>query len=318
MNFRVAAVGRIVATAAFAYGIGSSAPAIAQPLNYVIAFPAGGESDVTARIQEPILRKITNRDVVIQYKVGAGGATAWASLNKSPADGNTIMGTNLPHIFLQPMQKDVGYKTEDLVNVYVFQQTPDAIVVPADSPYKTLKDLIDAAKKTPGAITISGSGTNSGPHLSTATFNKLAGTKLTYIPFSGTATSVAAMLGKQVNAAMTFTTAAIQQGDRARMLAVALDARLPSHPDVPTFKELGIDMVSGVYRGVAVPKATPEAKRKELSDLFAKVNQDADYRKKMKEGGFVVVDVPYEKMNAFMSARGKEYAAAARDVGMIK
>ncbi|NLD54873.1 MAG: tripartite tricarboxylate transporter substrate binding protein [Burkholderiaceae bacterium] len=318
MKISVTAVGRLATAFSIAAGMAVAAPAVAQPLTYVIAFPAGGESDVTARIQEPILRKIANRDVVVQYKVGAGGATAWASLNKSPADGNTIMGTNFPHIFLQPMQKDVGYKTEDIVNVYVFQQTPDAIVVPADSPYKTLQDLIDAAKKTPGAITISGSGTNSGPHLSTATFNKLAGTKLTYIPFSGTATSVAAMLGKQVNAAMTFTTAAIQQGDRARMLAVALEERLPSHPDVPTFKELGIEMVSGVYRGVAVPKATPEAKRKELSDLFAKVNQDADYRKKMKEGGFVVVDVPYEKMDAFMKARGQEYEAAARDVGMIK
>lgn len=318
MNNSIAAAGRLASALALAAGLAAAAPAVAQPLNYVIAFPAGGESDVTARIQEPILRKITNRDVVIQYKVGAGGATAWASLNKLPADGNTIMGTNLPHIFLQPMQKDVGYKTEDIVNVYIFQQTPDAIVVPADSPYKTLQDLIDAAKKTPGAITISGSGTNSGPHLSTATFNQLAGVKLTYIPFSGTATSVAAMLGKQVNAAMTFTTAAIQQGDKARMLAVALEERLPSHPDVPTFKELGINMTSGVYRGVAVPKATPEAKRKELSDLFAKVNQDPEYRSKMKEGGFVVVDIPYEKIGDFMAEKGKEYAAAAREVGMIK
>jgi tripartite-type tricarboxylate transporter receptor subunit TctC len=298
--------------------MGAAASAVAQPFTYVIPFPAGGESDVTARIQEPVLRKVMDRDVVIQYKVGAGGATAWASLNKLAADGSHVVGTNLPHIFLQPMQKDVGYKTDDIVNVYVFQQTPDAIVVPADSPYKTLQDLIAAAKKSPGAITISGSGTNSGPHLSATTFNKLAGVKLTYIPFSGTATSVVAMLGKQVNAAMTFTTAAIQQGDKARMLAVALDERLATHPDVPTFKELGIDMVSGVYRGVAVPKATPEAERKRLSDVFAKANRDPGYRQKMKDAGFVIVDVPYEKMGEFMSAKAKEYAAAARDVGMLK
>jgi len=301
-----------------AIGFAAAMPASAQTLNYVIPFPAGGESDVTARIQEPVLRSVSGRDVVVQYKAGAGGATAWASLNKLPADGSTVMGTNLPHIFLQPMEKDVGYKTDDLVNVYVFQLTPDAIVVPADSPYKSLKDLIAAAKKTPGAITMSGSGTNSGPHLSAITFNKLAGVKTTYIPFSGTATSVAAMLGKQVNAAMTFTTAALQQGDKVRMLAVALDQRLPSHPDVPTFKELGIDMTSGVFRGVAVPKATSEADRKKLSDLFGKVNQDPAFRKKMAEGGFVIVDVPYEKMGPFLEAKRKEYEAAAREVGMIK
>jgi tripartite-type tricarboxylate transporter receptor subunit TctC len=301
-----------------AIGVAAAMPASAQTLNYVIPFPAGGESDVTARIQEPVLRSVSGRDVVVQYKAGAGGATAWASLNKLPADGSTVMGTNLPHIFLQPMEKDVGYKTDDLVNVYVFQLTPDAIVVPADSPYKSLQDLIAAAKKTPGAITMSGSGTNSGPHLSAITFNKLAGVKTTYIPFSGTATSVAAMLGKQVNAAMTFTTAAIQQGDKVRMLAVALDQRLPSHPDVPTFKELGIDMTSGVFRGVAVPKATSEADRKKLAELFGKVNQDPAFRKKMAEGGFVIVDVPYEKMGPFLEAKRKEYEAAAREVGMIK
>ncbi len=298
--------------------LAASLPAAAQTLTYVIPFPAGGESDVTARLQEPAMKAISGRDVVVQYKVGAGGATAWASLSSLPADGNTVMGINLPHIFLQPMQKDVGYKTDDLVSVYVFQLTPDAIVVPADSPYKTLKDLIAAAKKTPGAITMAGSGTNTGPQLSAVTFNKLAGVKTTYIPFSGTATSVAAMLGKQVNAAMTFTTAAIQQGDKVRMLAVALDKRLPDHPDVPTFKELGFDMVSGVFRGVAVPKATPEAERKRLSDLFAKVNADPTFRKKATDAGYVLVDIPYEKMAGFMATQKKEYEEAARDVGMLK
>jgi tripartite-type tricarboxylate transporter receptor subunit TctC len=311
-------VTRLASGLALAAGLAAAGTAAADTLSYIIPFPAGGESDITARIQEPVLKRISGRDIVVQYKAGAGGATAWASLNKLSADGTTIMGTNLPHIFLQPMQKDVGYKTQDIVNVYVFQQTPDAIVVPADSPFKTLKDLIDAARKSPGAITIAGSGTNSGPHLSATTFEKLAGVKLTYIPFSGTATSVAAMLGKQVNASMTFTTAAIKQGDKVRMLAVALESRLPSHPDVPTFKELGIDMTSGVYRGVAVPKATPEAERKKLSALFAKVNADPEYRKKMAEGGFVVLDVPYEKMDAFMAAKGREYEQAARAVGLLK
>ncbi|MEO8080678.1 MAG: tripartite tricarboxylate transporter substrate binding protein [Caldimonas sp.] len=309
---------RCLAALGVVAGLAAAAPAAGQTLNYVIAFPAGGESDVTARLQEPVLKAVSGHDVVVQYKVGAGGATAWASLNKLPADGYTVMGTNLPHIFLQPMQKDVGYKTDDLVNVYVFELTPDAIVVPADSPYKTLQDLIAAAKKTPGAVTMAGSGTNTGPHLSATTFNQLAGIKTTYIPFSGTATSVAAMLGKQVNAAMTFTTAAIQQGASVRMLAVAVEKRLSTHPDVPTFKELGFDMVSGVFRGVAVPKATPEADRKRLSELFGKVNADPGFRKKMTDAGFVLIDVPYEKIGPFFAEKRKEYEAAAREVGMLK
>ncbi len=305
--------------AALAVGsVFAAATATADTLTYVVAFPAGGESDVTARIQEPVIKQVSGKDVVVQYKTGAGGATAWASLNKMPADGSTVMGTNLPHIILQPAQKDVGYKTDDIVQVYIFQLTPDAIVVPADSPYKSLKDLIAAAKAKPGAITMSGSGTQTGPHLSSATFNSLAGIKTTYVPFAGTTPAVTAMMGKQVDAAMTFTTAAIQQGDKVRMLAVALDKRLDSHPDVPTFKELGIDMVTGVYRGVAVPKATPEAKRKELSDLFAKVNQDPAYRKKMIDAGYVITDISYDKVPAFMASQTKSFEAAAREVGILK
>lgn len=306
------------AAAVLATGWCLASAALADTLTYVIPFPAGGESDVTARLQEPVLKKITGGDVVVQYTTGAGGATAWASLNKLPADGSTVMGTNLPHIFLQPMAQNVGYQTKDIVNVYVFQLTPDAIVVPADSPFKTLKDLLDAAKAKPGAVTMSGSGTNTGPHLSATTFNQLAGVKTTYIPFAGTTPAVVAMLGKQTNAAMTFTTAAIQQGDKVRMLAVALDKRLETHPDVPTFKELGIDMVSGVYRGVAVPAATPEDKRKALSDLFGKVNQDPAYRKRMVEAGYVVTDIDYSKVPAFMAEKSKEYEAAAREVGLLK
>jgi tripartite-type tricarboxylate transporter receptor subunit TctC len=313
---RAAAVVR--AASVLGAGLALAFAARAETLNYVIPFPAGGESDVTARIQEPLLKSISGDDVVIQYKTGAGGATAWASLNKLPADGSTVMGINLPHIFLQPMGQNVGYKTSDITAVYVFQLTPDAIVVPADSPFKTLKDLVDAAKAKPGAVTMSGSGTNTGPHLSATTFDKLAGIKTTYIPFAGTTPSVVAMLGKQVNASMPFTTAALQQGDKVRMLAVALDKRLESHPDVPTFKELGYDMVSGVYRGVAVPSATPEAKRKQLSELFAKVNADADYRKRMVEAGYVNVDIDYAKMPAFMAKEAKDYEAAAREVGLLK
>lgn len=309
-------------TTAMVLGLGfclfSVSPAAADSLTYIIAFPAGGESDVTARLQEPILKKISGRDVVIQYITGAGGAKAWASLNKQRADGSVVMGTNLPHIFLQPMEKDVGYKTEDLVHIAIFQLTPDAIIVPADSPFKTLADLIAAAKKNPGAITLSGSGTNTGPHLSATTFNKLAGIKTTYVPFGGTAPSVVAMLGKQVNAAMTFTTVAAQQGDKVRVLAVALDKRSENLPNVPTFKELGFNMVSGVYRGIAVPKATPEAKRKELSDLFAKVNKDPEYRKKMIAGGYELLDIDYEHTGAFLAEKSKEYETAAREVGLLK
>src|SRR5690606_12352879 len=101
---------------------GLAAPAHAEwperDVTYYIAFNPGGESDVTARLQEPVFKKLTGKSFVFQYKTGAGGATAWSQLNQMPNDGSTIMGFNLPHLILQPMSGNVGYKTEniDIVN----------------------------------------------------------------------------------------------------------------------------------------------------------------------------------------------------------
>lgn len=287
-----------------------------KPVNYIIPFNAGGESDIAARLQQPVFEKITGQPMVIQYMEGAGGAQAWSQLNGMEADGYTIMGTNLPHIVLQPMAQDVGYKTDDISNVYFFQYTPDALVVPADSQFETLEDFVAYAKENPGMATISGSGTNSANHVANAKFNEVAGVNTTYIPFSGTSPAITAVLGDQVMAGFSYTTAARNQGDALRILAVAADERVPTFPDVPTFKELGYDMVGGAYRGVAVPKDTPEEVKKQLSDALDKVNKDPDFIKKMEDGAFVLINVPYEEVDAFMAERRAAYEGAAKTMGI--
>jgi tripartite-type tricarboxylate transporter receptor subunit TctC len=148
----------LVLAAAAAFAAFSSA-AMAFPeraVNYIIPFNPGGESDISARLQQPHFSAITGQDAVIQYQAGAGGAQAWSVLNEQPGDGHTIMGTNLPHIVLQPLLQDPGYETDDLVNVYMFHFTPDAVIVRADSEFETLQDLIDAAQESPGALTAGG------------------------------------------------------------------------------------------------------------------------------------------------------------------
>ena len=299
----------------------SPATALAQdyptkPVTYIIPFNAGGESDIAARLQQPVFEEITGQPMVIQYLEGAGGAQAWSQLNEMEGDGYTVMGSNLPHIVLQPMAQDVGYTTEDVNTVYFFQYTPDAIVVPADSQFQTLEDLVAFAEENPGMVTFSGSGTNSANHVAQAKFDDLAGTTTTYIPFSGTSPAITAVLGDQVMAGFSYSTAAINQGDALRVLAVASEERVPSFPDVPTFKELGYDMVGGAYRGVAVPSSTPEEVRQQLSDALGQVNADPEFIRKMEEGGFVVIDVPYAEVPAFMEERRGEYLETAELMGI--
>src|SRR5207237_6997271 len=135
-----------------------------KPVHYIIAFAPGGESDIAARFQQEVWRKRFSQELVIESKAGAGGALAWSLLNQFPGDGYTIMGTNLPHIVLQPLEGNVQYKTEDITNVNFFNYTPDAIVVRNESPFRTYQDFIKAAKADRGKLNLAWSGSNSATH----------------------------------------------------------------------------------------------------------------------------------------------------------
>ncbi|MBK0327853.1 tripartite tricarboxylate transporter substrate binding protein [Rhodobacteraceae bacterium F11138] len=287
-------------------------------VDYIIPFGPGGESDITARFQQPFFEKIFGSQLVVSYKPGGGGAVGWSQLNSMADDGSVIMGTNLPHIIVKPKQGNVGFETEDIVNVYMFHYTPDAIVVRADSPYQTLDDLIADAKENPRKVTFSGSGKGTANHLVSVKFDQLAETETTYVAFKGTGAAVTALLGDQVSAEWGYTTVGVAQGEKVRLLAVAMEERHPAFPDVPTFRELGYDIVSGAYRGIAVPKGASEETRQAVSDAIAKINADKEFRQKMIDGGFALLDVPYgAEMDAFMADRAKSDLAAAESAGVL-
>ena len=287
-----------------------------KPVRYIVAFAPGGESDIAARLQQQVFRKKWNQELIIESKPGAGGALAWTLLNREPGDGYTIMGTNLPHIVLQPLEGNVQYKTEDITNVIFFNYTPDAIVVRNESPYHTYQEFVAAAKAKPDTLNFAGSGTNSANHAAHARLNAAAGVKTVYVPFKGTGDLIASLLGGHVDGAMSYSSLGLAQRGKTRLLAVATPQRLPYFPDVPTFRELGIDWVDGAYRGIGVPKSTPEAMRRHISDMFAEINRDADFRKAMTDQGLELVDVTYDKMPAFMEERKKAYVASARLLGL--
>ncbi|KRB87840.1 Bug family tripartite tricarboxylate transporter substrate binding protein [Noviherbaspirillum sp. Root189] len=289
-----------------------------KPVQYVIPFPPGGESDYVARLQAELFKTKYKQSMVVLNKAGAGGGLVWGQLNSMPADGYTIAGVNLPHIVLQPLEGSVQYKTDDITPVYFYHFTADALVVPGNSPFKTYQDLVKAAKEKPNSINIAGSGSLSANHMAHERFNKQAGVKTTYVPFKGTGDLISSMLGSHVDAAMTYLPFAIQQKGKMRLLAVASEKRHPAFPDVPTFKEVGLDWVDGAYRGVAVPKSTPKDIQKKISDIMADLNSDPDMRKKLADGGFDIVDISVDKMPEFMAQRSKVYLQDAKDAGLGK
>ena len=289
-----------------------------KPVQYIIPFAPGGESDVTARLQAQVFSAKYKQEMIVLNKPGAGGALVWSQLNNMPGDGYTIAGVNLPHIVLQPLEPETQYKTEDITPVYFFQYTPDAIIVAENSPFKTFADLVAAARAKPDAVTIAGSGTNSANQLAQVRLDREQKIRTTYVPFKGTGDLVGSVLGGHVSATMSYSTLAIQQRGKMRMLAVATEKRLPQFPDVPTFKELGMNWVDGAYRGVAVPKSTPPAVRKQVSDVMDAINKDPDFRRRMAEGGFEVTDIGIDAMPAFLAERTPAYLQSAKALGLGK
>ena len=306
-----------LAPVVMAQGIPGGCPE--KNLLYWQAFPPGGESDLSARHQQVVLKKkCAAIDTIIQYKAGAGGGLMWSQMNNLPGDGLNVVGINLPHIVFQPIEGEVQYKTADITPVYWFHYTPDVLVFPENSPIKSFAEFIAAAKATPGKMNLGGSGLNSANHAAHERLNAAFGIKSTYVPYKGTGDMSMAVVGAQIDGAVTYTPFAIANRGKVRALAVAMEKRHPLMPNVPTFRELGVDWIDGAYRGIGVPKSTSPEARKKISDMWSALNNDPEMKELAAKSGFELVNIGTEQMDAFMKERTALYIEGAKRLGLGK
>jgi tripartite-type tricarboxylate transporter receptor subunit TctC len=318
MRYKIAAVCVVMLTL-LVFSVPQSGWCQSQPfptrqLTYLIPFDPGGQSDVEARRQQTHLSRILGQQVIIDYKVGGGGAIGWRELVKSKPDGYVFAGFNIPHTILQPLQQAVGYKTEQLVPVALFQRTPLGLAVPENSPYKTLKEFIEAAKKEPDKLTVGGSSFFSGAHFADMLFEKLAGIKLSYVPFTGSAPQITALLGGHTDAGMCFSNDLVRFKDKVRVLAMATDERMEDFPEAPTFKELGFDIVESVDRGVIVPPNTPKEIVAKLEAAFLEIAKNPEIQSEMKKQGFVPLAMGAAETKAHLDKLTASYKALFEDI----
>ncbi|HEX9017467.1 MAG TPA: tripartite tricarboxylate transporter substrate binding protein [Chloroflexota bacterium] len=271
-----------------------------KQITYMVTFAPGGQSDREARRQQPYLEKALGQKIVIDYKDAGGGAVGWAEASRGKPDGYQITGINLPHIIIQPLQQDVGYKTEQLLPVAMFQSTPLGLIALNNSPYKSVADLVDAAKKNPGKITIGGSGTGSGPQFAVVQLEKLAGVKFEYVPFNGAAPSITAFLGGHINALMANSDDVVKYSDQSKVIGIATEARFPALPNALTFKEQGINLVETVDRGVAVPAGTPDKVVTKLEKAFLDITKTQEVIDAQKKEGFVTLSMGAKDSKAYV------------------
>ena len=291
------------------------APYPTRSISYLICFDPGGQSDRVARLQQPHLSRILGQKVLIDYKVGGGGSLGWRELVRGKPDGYLMAGFNIPHTILQPLQQEVGYKTDQITPISLFQRTPLGLAVLDTSPFKTLQEFIDYAKKNPGLLTVGGSGTFSGYHMAALRFEKLTGVKVTYVPFTGSAPQMTAFLGGHVNAIFGASDDLTRFKDKLRVLGFATEARFTGFPDVPTLKEKGIDMAEAVDRGSTVPPKTPDYIIKKLGAAFVETAQHPEVVAEMKKQGFIPIAMGPDESKAYldkMTAIYKELAAGLK------
>jgi tripartite-type tricarboxylate transporter receptor subunit TctC len=314
----------LLALAAIALLLGFGSPASAddfptKPIKFLVPFNPGGQSDVAALLLRPGLEEFLKVDIVPQYRPGGGGAVGWTMLTQEKPDGYMMAVTNLPHIVVQPlMTKGVKYKTDQLAPVYLYATTPGGIAVKADSPFKTLKDLIDYAKKNPKKLSIGGTGKFTGNHLGYLQFTQMADIDATYVSFNGAAPQTAALLGGHVMAIYGGTFIFANNRDKLRVLAVATEKRLKDFPDAPTFKELGIDLVSGIDRGITVPAGTPKDRIAKLAAAIKFATTKPEYKKGMAKLGFELMDLGPEAYAKFIQAKKEQYIKVLKKAGYLK
>lgn len=249
-----------------------------RPIKLVIAFPAGGPTDITMRQLAENASKIIGQQVVVENKPGAGGTLPAQALQTAPADGYTIAQIPLG-VFRLPYTTKINWDPVKDIS-YVINVTGYAfgIVVPADSPFKTWKDFVAYAKTNPGKLTYGSTGNLTSPHLTTELVAQKAGIELQHVPYKGSADLMLAVLSGQLMAAADSTGFAPQvEAGKLRVLNTWGEKRLAKFPDAPTLKELGLDIVQNSPFGIGAPKGTPPEVVKKLHDAFKQAMEEPSY-----------------------------------------
>jgi tripartite-type tricarboxylate transporter receptor subunit TctC len=289
-----------------------------KPITYLIVWDPGGQSDRSARLQQPLLEKMLGQKVVIDYKVGGGGAVGWSQFVRNKPDGYNIVGTNLPTIVTQPILQDVGYQTNQLLPVCDFQYTPLALVSKKDSPYKTLKDFIAAAKANPGKHTIGGVALWSVTHILALDLMKEAGIQAQFVPHTGTATLVTNVLGGHVDVGIAYSDDTVRMRDQLNVVAIATREKFPGRPDAPTFKEQGFDYEAGVSRGIALPAGAPDYALRKLEKACMEITNNPDIVAQMTKDGFVSRALNHEQLKAEIARQVAYWKNALKDADIKK
>lgn len=301
----------------------ATAPAIAQekssPRNVEVILPyaAGGGVDAMGRAFAREASRLSGDQWVVVNKDGAGGMLGFAALANATADGHTVVFSPASPLVITPfVAKSMPFKVEKIEPVCQVFENVFAIVVKADSPIKSMKDLIERAKAAPGKLSYGHAGTGTVPHLSVASIEKTLGIKFNPIPYRGDGGLLPQLIGGQLD----FGAPAISSitGKGLRVLAVMADKAHPGAPDAPTLTQLGYPSVVPGLNGVYVPAGTSKAVVEQVQGLCQKVTESDEFRKTAQALQQATAYLPAAAFKARLDKVSRENAELIPSIGMEK
>jgi tripartite-type tricarboxylate transporter receptor subunit TctC len=261
-----------------------------QPIKLILPFAAGGQSDVVARIIAERLNSALGQPVVVENVAGAGGIIAASKVERSPADGYTLFLPNASTLTIAPhLQPGSGITPSSFTPIASVSQFPLVLVVNSDSPYKSLADVIAAAKSKPGKLSFASPGVGTTPHLEGETFGQEAGITLISVPYKGGAPALNGLLGNQVDLYFEAPATIVPhiKAGKLRALAVTGRKRMAALPNVPTMAELGFPKLTlESWAAFVAPKGTPQPIIERLRTEIDKAVKSPDFTRKLEERGF--------------------------------
>jgi tripartite-type tricarboxylate transporter receptor subunit TctC len=318
-GFAVALLGAIAGAAA------ADEPYPVRPVTLVVPFPPGGIADLTARPLAVALERVVKQPVVVTNKAGAGGAVGMQSVAVAKPDGYTLM-IGLVSISTIPevdalFGRPPTYTRDQFVGIARLNADPPVLVVAADRPWKTVKDVVDEVRAKPNEVTFTSSGLYGASHVPMEMLLGAAGgLKMRHLITTGGAPATTAVLGG--HAAMWASPPALAlphvKAGKLRMLATWGATRLPAYPEVPTLQELGYDLEYYLWTGLFAPRGTPASAIKLLREATRQAVQDPDFRSAMEKAQTPIAYQDADEFRAWWDADAARLAAVIKKIGRVE
>lgn len=315
-------LGSLLASIAIAI---AATPAAAQypvkPIRIIIGFAAGGPTDLVARALAQDMTAALGQSVIVENRTGANALIATVAVAKAPADGYTLLYNSLNHTINPLLMKNAGYDPiRDFAPISLMQTTPSILVLGAGQPYGSVRDLVQAAKAKPGAITFGSAGNGGSAHLTAELLKSQSGVNMVHVPFRGNAPAMTDVMGGNVTF-MFYPISGLQEflgTKRLKALAITTGARHPLFPDVPTMKEQGYAGFedSHSWSGMLAPAGTPADVIQKLSDTLMKSAAGGAMKKRGEQTGSTIVGSTPKEFAAFLAKDGERWRRVLDSAGI--